>query len=35
MAVLLALGVGIDQYAFDGKYTAVAQKLTYALLHRL
>ena len=35
LAVLLALGVGFDQYALDGKYAAAAKKVAYSLLHRV
>ena len=35
LAVLLALGVGFDQFALDGKYTAAAKNLVYLLLHRV
>ena len=35
LAVLLALGLSVDHYALDGKYTAVAKKMTVLLLHRI
>jgi hypothetical protein len=35
LTLLLALGVGFDHYALDGKYAAAAQKVIYSLLHRV
>jgi hypothetical protein len=35
MAILLALGVGFDQYALDGKYAAAVKNVAYLLLHRV
>ena len=35
VAVLLALGVGVDCCALGGKYTHAAERLVYLLLHRM
>jgi hypothetical protein len=35
VAVLLALGVGLDYCALGGKYTHAAGRLAYLLLYRL
>jgi|GraSoiStandDraft_36_1057302.scaffolds.fasta_scaffold5098698_1 hypothetical protein len=32
VAVLLALGVGFDQFALNGKYTTAAENVVYRLL---
>ena len=35
LAVLLALGVGFDHYALDGKYTRVAKTVIHSLISRI
>jgi hypothetical protein len=35
VAILLALGVGLDHYALGGKYRDSAERLAYVLFHRL
>jgi hypothetical protein len=35
MAILLALGVGLDHYALGGKYRHTAERLAYLLFHRM
>jgi hypothetical protein len=35
MAILLALGVGLDHYALGGKYRHTAERLAYLLFHRV
>jgi hypothetical protein len=35
VAILLALGVGLDHYALGGKYRHSAERLAYLLLHRI
>jgi hypothetical protein len=35
VAILLALGVGLDHYALGGKYRHTAEWLVYLLLHRM
>jgi hypothetical protein len=35
VAILLALGVGLDHYALGGKYRHTAERLVYLLLHRM
>jgi hypothetical protein len=32
MAILLALGVGIDHFQFDGRYRHAAERLAHLLL---
>jgi hypothetical protein len=35
VAVLLALGVGLDYCALGGQYTQAAERLAYLLCHRM
>ena len=35
MAILLALGVGLDHYAFGGQYRHAAERMASLLFHRM
>jgi hypothetical protein len=35
VAILLALGVGLDHYALGGRYRHGAEQAAYLLLHRI